>query len=94
MNAMLLALAEMQRSTAGNTGLILNLAINYSSRSEMERAVRRIAGAGFKPCGIAAIAFDGCFAATVGDEIDATRGQFLLPGIDQDQAAIIDQQVH
>jgi len=37
------ALAEMQRSTAANTGLILNLAINYSSRSEMERAVRRIA---------------------------------------------------
>jgi undecaprenyl diphosphate synthase len=38
------ALAEMQASTAANTGLILNLAINYSSRSEMERAVRRIAG--------------------------------------------------
>jgi undecaprenyl diphosphate synthase len=37
------ALAEMQRSTAANTGLILNLAINYSSRSEMERAVRHIA---------------------------------------------------
>jgi undecaprenyl diphosphate synthase len=37
------ALAEMQASTAANTGLILNLAINYSSRSEMERAVRRIA---------------------------------------------------
>jgi undecaprenyl diphosphate synthase len=37
------ALAEMQESTAANTGLILNLAINYSSRSEMERAVRRIA---------------------------------------------------
>jgi undecaprenyl diphosphate synthase len=37
------ALAEMQQSTAANTGLILNLAINYSSRSEMERAVRRIA---------------------------------------------------
>jgi undecaprenyl diphosphate synthase len=37
------ALAEMQRSTAGNTGLILNLAINYSSRSELERAVRAIA---------------------------------------------------
>jgi undecaprenyl diphosphate synthase len=37
------ALADMQRSTAGNTGLILNLAINYSSRSEMERAVRHIA---------------------------------------------------
>jgi undecaprenyl diphosphate synthase len=37
------ALAEMQASTAANTGLILNLAINYSSRSELERAVRRIA---------------------------------------------------
>ena len=37
------ALAEMQASTAANTGLILNLAINYSSRSEMERAVRGIA---------------------------------------------------
>jgi len=37
------ALAEMQRSTSSNSGLILNLAINYSSRSEMERAVRRIA---------------------------------------------------
>ena len=37
------ALAEMQASTAANTGLILNLAMNYSSRSEMERAVRRIA---------------------------------------------------
>ena len=37
------ALAEMQASTAANTGLILNLAINYSSRCELERAVRRIA---------------------------------------------------
>jgi undecaprenyl diphosphate synthase len=37
------ALAEMQASTAGNSGLILNLAINYSSRSELERAVRSIA---------------------------------------------------
>jgi undecaprenyl diphosphate synthase len=50
------ALAEMQASTAANTGLILNLAINYSSRSEMERAVRRIASdvaaGNLEPCAI------------------------------------------
>lgn len=37
------ALALLQRETASNTGLILNLAVNYSSRSELERAVRAIA---------------------------------------------------
>ncbi len=37
------ALAELQAKTAQNTGLILNLAVNYSSRSELERAVRGIA---------------------------------------------------
>ena len=37
------ALAELQERTASNTGLVLNLAVNYSSRSELERAVRSIA---------------------------------------------------
>lgn len=36
-------LAQLQANTANNTGLILNLAVNYSSRSELERAVRSIA---------------------------------------------------
>jgi undecaprenyl diphosphate synthase len=38
------ALDDLQAGTAANTGLILNLAVNYSSRSELERAVRAIAG--------------------------------------------------
>jgi undecaprenyl diphosphate synthase len=37
------ALDELQRNTAKNTGLVLNLAVNYSSRAEIERAVRQIA---------------------------------------------------
>jgi undecaprenyl diphosphate synthase len=37
------ALEDLQKGTAHNTGLILNLAVNYSSRSELERAVRTIA---------------------------------------------------
>jgi undecaprenyl diphosphate synthase len=37
------ALAELQAGTAGNTGLLLNLAVNYSSHAELERAVRAIA---------------------------------------------------
>lgn len=37
------SLADLQAKTAKNTGLILNLAVNYSSRSELERAVRGIA---------------------------------------------------
>ncbi len=37
------ALDDLQKGTAKNTGLILNLAVNYSSRSELERAVRAIA---------------------------------------------------
>lgn len=37
------ALAQLQEDTAGNDGLVLNLAVNYSSRSELERAVRGIA---------------------------------------------------
>jgi undecaprenyl diphosphate synthase len=37
------ALADLQAETAGNTGLILNLAVNYSSRAELERVVRAIA---------------------------------------------------
>jgi len=38
------ALDDLQKGTASNTGLALNLAVNYSSRSELERAVRSIAG--------------------------------------------------
>ncbi len=38
------ALAELQAQTSGNTGLVLNLAVNYSSHAELERAVRAIAG--------------------------------------------------
>jgi undecaprenyl diphosphate synthase len=37
------ALADLQRETAGNTGLLLNLAVNYSSHAELARAVRAIA---------------------------------------------------
>ncbi len=37
------ALADLQAQTAGNTGVVLNLAVNYSSRAELERAVRAIA---------------------------------------------------
>ncbi len=37
------ALEQLQTATAANTGLVLNLAVNYSSRSELERAVRAIA---------------------------------------------------
>lgn len=37
------ALALLQRETASNTGLQLNLAVNYSGRAELERAVRAIA---------------------------------------------------
>jgi undecaprenyl diphosphate synthase len=37
------ALRDLQSSTAENDGLLLNLAVNYSSRAELERAVRTIA---------------------------------------------------
>jgi undecaprenyl diphosphate synthase len=37
------ALEELMQRTAGNTGLLLNLAVNYSARLELERAVRAIA---------------------------------------------------
>ncbi len=37
------ALDSLRQGTESNTGLILNLAVNYSSRSELERAVRAIA---------------------------------------------------
>ncbi len=37
------ALADLQEATAGNTGLLLNLAVNYSSHAELQRAVRAIA---------------------------------------------------
>ena len=37
------ALASLQEQTSRNTGVTLNLAVNYSSRSELERAVRAIA---------------------------------------------------
>src|SRR5579863_9597250 len=37
------ALADLQAETAGNTGLLLNLAVNYSSHAELERAMRAIA---------------------------------------------------
>ncbi len=37
------ALADLQAKTAHNTGLLLNLAVNYSSHAELQRAVRTIA---------------------------------------------------
>jgi undecaprenyl diphosphate synthase len=37
------ALADLQAETSENTGLLLNLAVNYSSHAELERAVRAIA---------------------------------------------------
>lgn len=37
------ALADLQSQTAANSGLLLNLAVNYSSHAELERAVRAIA---------------------------------------------------
>ncbi|HEY9181392.1 MAG TPA: isoprenyl transferase [Candidatus Baltobacteraceae bacterium] len=37
------ALEGLMERTAGNTGLLLNLAVNYSARLELERAVRTIA---------------------------------------------------
>jgi undecaprenyl diphosphate synthase len=37
------ALAELVEQTSQNTGLLLNLAVNYSSHAELERAVRAIA---------------------------------------------------
>jgi undecaprenyl diphosphate synthase len=37
------ALADLQAQTADNTGLLLNLAVNYSSHAELQRAVRAIA---------------------------------------------------
>jgi undecaprenyl diphosphate synthase len=37
------ALADLQAKTADNTGLLLNLAVNYSSHAELERAVKAIA---------------------------------------------------
>jgi undecaprenyl diphosphate synthase len=37
------ALADLQKQTERNSGLVLNLAVNYSSRAELERAVRTIA---------------------------------------------------
>jgi len=38
-----MALGDLQAKTAANTGLLLNLAVNYSSHAELERAVRAIA---------------------------------------------------
>jgi undecaprenyl diphosphate synthase len=37
------ALADLQAGTVANTGLLLNLAVNYSSHAELERAMRAIA---------------------------------------------------
>jgi undecaprenyl diphosphate synthase len=38
-----LALTDLQNQTAANTGLLLNLAVNYSSHAELARAVTAIA---------------------------------------------------
>lgn len=37
------AIAELEETTAGNTGLTFSIAINYGSRDEITRAVRKIA---------------------------------------------------
>lgn len=37
------ALERLMKQTAGNTGLLMNLAVNYSARAELNRAVKAIA---------------------------------------------------
>ena len=37
------AIAELEEATAGNTGLTFSIAINYGSRDEITRAVRKVA---------------------------------------------------
>ncbi|HTX60206.1 MAG TPA: polyprenyl diphosphate synthase [Verrucomicrobiae bacterium] len=68
------ALADMQAQTAANSGLILNLAINYSSRAEFEHVARAIARD----------VASGALAAETVDE--ATIGRYLftagLPDLD------------
>lgn len=68
------ALADLQNSTRANTGLLLNLAVNYSSHAEMVRAVR-------------AIAADVASGALAADAVDETTiGRYLytadLPELD------------
>jgi undecaprenyl diphosphate synthase len=43
------ALREMERLTAGNTGMTLCLALNYGSRDEIVQAVRRLVAEGASP---------------------------------------------
>ncbi|MCR5426565.1 MAG: isoprenyl transferase [Lachnospiraceae bacterium] len=38
------SIAELERTTAGNTGLHFQIAINYGGRDEIVRAVRKVAG--------------------------------------------------
>ncbi len=53
----LTALPKLQRETvenaiartAGNTGLMFNIALNYGGRAELIRAARKLAGSGMKP---------------------------------------------
>lgn len=68
------ALADLQARTASNTGLLLNLAVNYSSHAELERAIR-------------AIAQDVASGSLLPDKIDeSVIGRYLytadLPGLD------------
>jgi len=56
------ALSELQAATSGSTGLLLNLAVNYSSHAELERAVRAIASA----VATGAIAPEGVNEAVIG----------------------------
>lgn len=50
------ALADLQRQTVRNGGLLLNLAVNYSSRAELSRAVkgiaREVAAGRLNPCDV------------------------------------------
>jgi len=64
------ALDRLMERTAANTGLLLNLAVNYSARAELQRAVSRIA------CNVA----DGTLRP---DEIDEAKISSYLYTADQ-----------
>jgi undecaprenyl diphosphate synthase len=45
-------LADAEARTAGNTGLLFNIALNYGGRAEIVDAIKRMVAAGMDPCEI------------------------------------------
>ncbi len=76
------SIAELERTTAGNTGLHFQIAINYGGRDEIVRAVRKVTGEVLEQCQSATDASDGADRDRIGELTQSITAERLSAALD------------